>query len=40
LDSAELRKALGLAGRDRAKGFRWEVCAAKSLEFFREVVGE
>jgi alpha-1,3-rhamnosyl/mannosyltransferase len=40
LGSADLRKALGLAGRDRAKGFRWEVCAAKSLEFFREVVGE
>ncbi len=40
LGSADLRKALGLAGRDRAKGFRWEVCAAKSLEFFREVTGE
>ena len=40
LGSADLRKVLGLAGRDRARGFRWEVCAAKSLEFFREVVGE
>ena len=40
LGTADLRKALGLAGRERAQGFRWEVCAAKSLEFFREVVGE
>ena len=38
--SPDLRKALGLAGRERAQGFRWEVCAAKSLEFFREVMGE
>ena len=40
LGSAGLRKALGLAGRERAREFRWEVCAAKSLEFFREVAGK
>ena len=40
LASAGLRKALGLAGRERAREFRWEVCAAKSLEFFREVAGK
>jgi glycosyltransferase involved in cell wall biosynthesis len=40
LGSEGLRKALGLAGRDRAREFRWEVCAGKSLEFFREVAGE
>jgi alpha-1,3-rhamnosyl/mannosyltransferase len=40
LGSPSLRKALGLAGRERARGFRWEVCAAKSLEFFRDVAGE
>jgi len=40
LGTADLRKALGLAGRERAREFRWEVCAAKSLEFFREVAGE
>ena len=40
LGTPDLRKALGLAGRERAGGFRWEVCAAKSLEFFREVTGQ
>ena len=39
LDSADLRRALAVAGRERAREFRWEVCAAKSLEFFREVAG-
>jgi alpha-1,3-rhamnosyl/mannosyltransferase len=38
LGSADLRRALGLAGRERAREFRWEVCAAKSLEFFRDVI--
>jgi alpha-1,3-rhamnosyl/mannosyltransferase len=40
LGTPDLRKALGLAGRERAGGFRWEACAAKSLEFFREVTGQ
>jgi glycosyltransferase involved in cell wall biosynthesis len=40
LESADLRRALGMAGRQRARQFRWQVCAAKSLEFFRRVAGE
>jgi alpha-1,3-rhamnosyl/mannosyltransferase len=40
LGSADLRRALGTAGRERAREFRWEVCARKSLEFFRHVTGE
>jgi glycosyltransferase involved in cell wall biosynthesis len=40
LESADLRRALGMAGRQRAREFRWQVCAAKSLEFFRRVAGE
>jgi glycosyltransferase involved in cell wall biosynthesis len=40
LGSADLRRALALAGRERARQFRWEVCAKKSLEFFRHVTGE
>jgi alpha-1,3-rhamnosyl/mannosyltransferase len=39
LGSETLRAALSAAGRQRAKEFRWEVCAAKSLEFFRQVAG-
>jgi glycosyltransferase involved in cell wall biosynthesis len=40
LESADLRRALALAGRERAREFRWDVCARKSLEFFRHVTGE
>jgi glycosyltransferase involved in cell wall biosynthesis len=40
LGSADLRRALGMAGRERAREFRWEVCARKSLEFFHHVTGE
>jgi glycosyltransferase involved in cell wall biosynthesis len=40
LGSADLRLALAQAGRVRAREFRWEVCARKSLEFFRRVTGE
>jgi alpha-1,3-rhamnosyl/mannosyltransferase len=40
LESADLRRALGMAGRERARDFRWQVCAAKSLEFFRRITGE
>jgi alpha-1,3-rhamnosyl/mannosyltransferase len=39
LGSEALRVALSAAGRVRAREFRWEVCAAKSLEFFRQVTG-
>lgn len=39
LGSAELRRALALAGRERAREFRWEICAEKSLEFFHRVSG-
>ncbi len=38
LTSPELRASLASAGRQRARAFRWEQCAAKSLEFFRSVV--
>jgi alpha-1,3-rhamnosyl/mannosyltransferase len=40
LTSPELRISLAAAGRERARAFRWEECAAKSLEFFRKLVGE
>jgi alpha-1,3-rhamnosyl/mannosyltransferase len=40
LGSADLRRSLALAGRERAREFRWEICAQRSLEFFRHVVGE
>jgi glycosyltransferase involved in cell wall biosynthesis len=40
LGSVELRRSLGMAGRERAREFRWEVCAEKSLAFFRQVTGE
>jgi alpha-1,3-rhamnosyl/mannosyltransferase len=34
LESPELRRDFALRGRARAAGFRWQECAAKSLEFF------
>jgi glycosyltransferase involved in cell wall biosynthesis len=37
--SSGLRAELGLLGKVRANQFRWEVCAAKSWEFFQEVAG-
>lgn len=37
LESASLRSQLSSRGKDRASQFRWDVCARKSLEFFREV---
>jgi alpha-1,3-rhamnosyl/mannosyltransferase len=40
LGSEDLRRALGMAGHERAREFRWPVCAAKSLEFFRRIAGE
>jgi alpha-1,3-rhamnosyl/mannosyltransferase len=40
LTSPELRISLAAAGRERARAFRWQECAAKSLDFFRTVVGK
>jgi glycosyltransferase involved in cell wall biosynthesis len=37
LTSADLRTALSSSGRERAKSFRWPVCAEASLNFFRKV---
>ena len=34
-----LREAMSAAGRVQARKFRWEACAAESLEFFRGVAG-
>jgi glycosyltransferase involved in cell wall biosynthesis len=39
LASDSIRMQLGERGRERAKMFRWEACAAKSLEFFRRIAG-
>ena len=40
LGNDHLRDWLSAMGRDRAREFRWDVCAAKSLEFFRNVAGK
>ncbi|MEO7145255.1 MAG: glycosyltransferase family 1 protein [Bryobacteraceae bacterium] len=40
LGNAELREKLGAAGRQRAsERYRWEVCAERSMEFFRRAAG-
>jgi alpha-1,3-rhamnosyl/mannosyltransferase len=39
LESESLRQDLGARGRDQAGQFRWETCAARSLEFFRRIAG-
>ena len=39
LADPDLRTRLAAAGRARAEGFRWERCAAQSLDFFRRVTG-
>ena len=39
LESESLRAQLSPRGRERAERFRWEHCAAQSLEFFRRVCG-
>jgi alpha-1,3-rhamnosyl/mannosyltransferase len=39
LEDTALRANLAAAGRARAQGFRWDVCAAKSMAFFRRVTG-
>ncbi|MCL4402177.1 MAG: glycosyltransferase family 4 protein [Acidobacteria bacterium] len=36
----DLRRGLGNKGRERARQFRWELCAEKSWRFFRTVTGE
>ena len=40
LDSPSLRAELGARGRERARRFRWEECARRSLDFFRRISGE
>jgi alpha-1,3-rhamnosyl/mannosyltransferase len=37
--SPTLRAKLAAKGRSRARAFRWEACAARSLLFFQEVAG-
>jgi glycosyltransferase involved in cell wall biosynthesis len=37
LHSADLRRELGTKGRNQAERYRWETCAAASLQFFREI---
>ncbi len=39
LESESWRKELAARGRQRAERYRWETCAARSLEFFRKVSG-
>lgn len=39
LESESLRAELGKRGRARAQNYRWEKCAAESLEFFRRIAG-
>lgn len=36
-ESEALRTNLSARGRERAQRYRWETCAAKSLEFFRKI---
>ena len=38
LESKDLRRQLIERGRQRAQSFRWEICAAQSLDFFRNIV--
>jgi alpha-1,3-rhamnosyl/mannosyltransferase len=40
LTTPELRIQLGNAGKARAEEFRWEKCAAKSLDFFRRITSK
>jgi alpha-1,3-rhamnosyl/mannosyltransferase len=34
-----IRQGMSARGRERAEHFRWDTCAAKSWQFFREVLG-
>ena len=36
----DLRAAMSQRGRQRAECFRWDICAAKSWQFFQEVCGQ
>ncbi len=38
-ESPTLRVELSQRGRQRAQRYRWEACAAQSLEFFRKIAG-
>ena len=40
LESERLRQDLSARGRKRAAEFRWETCAARSLEFFHRIAGQ
>ncbi len=35
--SQDSRRRLAMLGRERAERYRWSICAARSLEFFRDV---
>jgi alpha-1,3-rhamnosyl/mannosyltransferase len=39
LTSPSLRAQLALTGRARAERYRWELCAARSIEFFKRAAG-
>jgi len=39
LESESLRNEIAGKGRSRAEHFRWETCAAQSLDFFRQIAG-
>ena len=39
IESPDLRQTLAKAGRARAERYRWERCAAESLEFFARLLG-
>jgi glycosyltransferase involved in cell wall biosynthesis len=39
LESESLRQQLAAKGRRRAEQFRWEACAAQSLDLFRRIAG-
>jgi alpha-1,3-rhamnosyl/mannosyltransferase len=40
LESQELRERVGRTGLKRAQRYRWVICAAQSLDFFRGVAGK
>jgi glycosyltransferase involved in cell wall biosynthesis len=40
LESEDLRERTGRIGLKRAQRYRWVICAAQSLDFFRGVAGK
>jgi glycosyltransferase involved in cell wall biosynthesis len=40
LEDEELRERIGRTGLKRAQRYRWVICAAQSLDFFRAVAGK